>query len=74
MWVLFGKAPLRTNSCSSDRGLGINMLPGILLMKKPGRKKVAGMPVERMYFSTSAFESKCSTPENFPLVTDMLRQ
>ncbi len=45
------------------------MLPGMLYMWKPGMKKEAGMSRERVYFSTVALESKCSTAANFPLLT-----
>jgi hypothetical protein len=43
------------------------MPPGRLDMKKPGRKKVAGIPNSRIYFSTAALESKCFTSVRAPL-------
>ena len=52
-----------------EGGRGRSIWPGMLDMKKPGRKKVAGMDWSRMYCSTLALESKCSTLGYWPLLS-----
>ena len=62
-----GNAKVRWLSC----GNWLSMPLGKLDMKNPGRMKVAGTSISRMYRSTATLKSKCSTSGYLSLVSLM---